>query len=192
MRPLTAATVAESLEPAGHLARNRAAGLRQAGHEAALRGCGRGRAVVRRSRNAPGAGSASPSSAAAISSSSRSIQPRLARRAAHLAMSADLDKAFLLARSHSPSERVMVEQYLAGPQVSTESLVVDGRCFTAGLLRPQLRISRALCALLHREWRRSAEPSAGRDASQGARSGGARRRGARHHERHGQGRHRRP
>jgi biotin carboxylase len=44
----------------------------------------------------------------------------------------DLDKAFMLARQHSPSERVMVEQYLDGPQVSTESIVVNGRCFTPG------------------------------------------------------------
>jgi biotin carboxylase len=44
----------------------------------------------------------------------------------------DLTKAFLFARSHSPSERVMVEQYLDGPQISTESIVVDGRCFTPG------------------------------------------------------------
>ena len=51
------------------------------------------------------------------------------QRVSHVA---DLDKAFLLARSHSPSERVMVEQYLPGPQVSTESIVVDGRCFTPG------------------------------------------------------------
>ena len=44
----------------------------------------------------------------------------------------DLDKAFLFARSHSPTERVMVEQYLEGPQVSTESIIVDGRCYTPG------------------------------------------------------------
>ena len=44
----------------------------------------------------------------------------------------DLGAAFLLARSHSPSERVMVEQYLEGPQVSTESIVMGGRCFTPG------------------------------------------------------------
>ena len=49
-----------------------------------------------------------------------------------VAQVADLDKAFLFARSHSPSERVMVEQYLDGPQVSTESVVVDGRCYTPG------------------------------------------------------------
>jgi biotin carboxylase len=44
----------------------------------------------------------------------------------------DLGQAFMLARSHSPTERVMVEQYLDGPQVSTESVVVNGQCFTPG------------------------------------------------------------
>jgi len=44
----------------------------------------------------------------------------------------DLSKAFSLARSHSPTQRVMVEEYLDGPQVSTESIVIDGRCFTPG------------------------------------------------------------
>jgi biotin carboxylase len=43
-----------------------------------------------------------------------------------------LTKAFIFARSHSPSERVMVEQYLDGPQISTESVVVGGRCWTPG------------------------------------------------------------
>jgi biotin carboxylase len=38
----------------------------------------------------------------------------------------------MLARSYSPTERVMVEQYLPGPQVSTESLVTGGRCYTPG------------------------------------------------------------
>ena len=44
----------------------------------------------------------------------------------------DLNAAFALAQSHSPTRRVMVEQYLSGPQVSTESLLVDGHCFTPG------------------------------------------------------------
>ena len=44
----------------------------------------------------------------------------------------DLTKAFTFARSHSPTQRVMVEQYLDGPQVSTESIVVDGTCYTPG------------------------------------------------------------
>jgi biotin carboxylase len=45
----------------------------------------------------------------------------------------DLNAAFALAQSHSPTMRVMVEQYLAGPQVSTESIIVNGRCFTPGM-----------------------------------------------------------
>lgn len=44
----------------------------------------------------------------------------------------DIGKAFAFARSHSPTQRVMVEQYLDGPQVSTESIVVDGKCYTPG------------------------------------------------------------
>jgi biotin carboxylase len=44
----------------------------------------------------------------------------------------DLTKAFALARSHSPTQRVMVEEYLDGPQVSTESVITQGRCFTPG------------------------------------------------------------
>ena len=40
--------------------------------------------------------------------------------------------AFALAQSHSPTGRVMVEAYLEGPQISTESIVSDGRCFTPG------------------------------------------------------------
>jgi biotin carboxylase len=42
----------------------------------------------------------------------------------------DLGNAFVLARSHSPTERVMVEKYLEGPQLFAETLVTDGRCFT--------------------------------------------------------------
>ena len=57
---------------------------------------------------------------------------RGSRGVQRVAQVADLDKAFWFARSHSPSERVMVEQFLDGPQVSTESVVVDGRCFTPG------------------------------------------------------------
>ena len=44
----------------------------------------------------------------------------------------DLTNAFLFARSHSPTDRVMVEQYLDGPQISTESIIIDGRCYTPG------------------------------------------------------------
>ena len=44
----------------------------------------------------------------------------------------DLNKAFAFAQEHSPTDRVMVEQYLSGPQVSTESVIVDGTCYTPG------------------------------------------------------------
>jgi biotin carboxylase len=44
----------------------------------------------------------------------------------------DLTAAFYFAQEHSPTDRVMVEQYLSGPQVSTESIVVDGKCYTPG------------------------------------------------------------
>ncbi|HEY0107662.1 MAG TPA: ATP-grasp domain-containing protein [Rhizomicrobium sp.] len=60
------------------------------------------------------------------------VDSRGSRGVQRVAQVADLDKAFWFARSHSPSERVMVEQYLDGPQVSTESVIVDGRCFTPG------------------------------------------------------------
>jgi biotin carboxylase len=60
------------------------------------------------------------------------VDSRGSRGVQRVAQVADLDKAFWFARSHSPSERVMVEQYLDGPQVSTESVVVGGTCFTPG------------------------------------------------------------
>jgi len=60
------------------------------------------------------------------------VDSRGSRGVQRVAQVEDLGKAFLLARSHSPSERVMVEQYLDGPQVSTESIVLDGVCYTPG------------------------------------------------------------
>ncbi|HEY1615343.1 MAG TPA: ATP-grasp domain-containing protein [Rhizomicrobium sp.] len=60
------------------------------------------------------------------------VDSRGSRGVQRLAQVADLDRAFMLARSHSPTERVMVEQYLDGPQVSTESLIVGSRCATPG------------------------------------------------------------
>lgn len=49
-----------------------------------------------------------------------------------LAATEDLSQAFATAHQHSPTGRVMVEQFLPGPQVSTESLVVDGVAHTLG------------------------------------------------------------
>jgi len=60
------------------------------------------------------------------------VDSRGSRGVQRVAQVKDLDKAFFLARSHSPTDRVMVEQYLSGPQVSTESIVVDGTCYTPG------------------------------------------------------------
>jgi biotin carboxylase len=60
------------------------------------------------------------------------VDSRGSRGVQRIAQVEDLAKAFMLARSHSPSERVMVEQYLEGPQVSTESVVLDGVCHTPG------------------------------------------------------------
>ncbi|HEU4550912.1 MAG TPA: ATP-grasp domain-containing protein [Rhizomicrobium sp.] len=60
------------------------------------------------------------------------VDSRGSRGVQRVAQVADLTGAFTLARSHSPSERVMVEQYLSGPQVSTESIVIDGVCHTPG------------------------------------------------------------
>jgi biotin carboxylase len=60
------------------------------------------------------------------------VDSRGSRGVQRIAQVKDLTKAFALARSHSPTQRVMVEEYLDGPQVSTESIVMDGRCFTPG------------------------------------------------------------
>src|ERR1700754_3482767 len=60
------------------------------------------------------------------------VDSRGSRGVQRLAQVQDLPKAFMLARSYSPSERVMVEQYLEGPQVSTESVISGSRCYTPG------------------------------------------------------------
>jgi biotin carboxylase len=60
------------------------------------------------------------------------VDSRGSRGVQRVALVEDLTAAFMLARSHSPTERVMVEQYLSGPQVSTESIIMGGRCFTPG------------------------------------------------------------
>lgn len=60
------------------------------------------------------------------------VDSRGSRGVQRLAQVEDLGRAFALAASHSPTQRVMVEQYLDGPQVSTESLLIGGRCFTPG------------------------------------------------------------
>jgi biotin carboxylase len=51
-----------------------------------------------------------------------------------LRLTVDVDPAWAVefSRSFSPSCRIMVEEYLDGPQVSTESLVIDGVAYTPG------------------------------------------------------------
>ncbi len=60
------------------------------------------------------------------------VDSRGSRGVQRLSHVPDLAKAFAFARSYSPTQRVMVEAYLPGPQVSTESVVVEGVCYTPG------------------------------------------------------------
>ncbi len=60
------------------------------------------------------------------------VDSRGARGVQRLARVDDLGAAFAEARRHSPTGRVMVERFLAGPQLSTESLIVDGVAVTPG------------------------------------------------------------
>jgi biotin carboxylase len=60
------------------------------------------------------------------------VDSRGSRGVQRIARVADIEASFHLAQKHSPTERVMVEAYLEGPQVSTESIVTAGRCYTPG------------------------------------------------------------
>ncbi len=60
------------------------------------------------------------------------VDSRGSRGVARLLPDVDLGWAFEQAQEHSPTGRVMVEAYLPGPQVSTESLVMSGVTFTPG------------------------------------------------------------
>jgi biotin carboxylase len=60
------------------------------------------------------------------------VDSRGARGVLKIDCKSDIDWAFSIAAENSPTGRVMVEAYLKGPQVSTESLVLDGKCFTPG------------------------------------------------------------
>lgn len=61
------------------------------------------------------------------------VDSRGARGVIKLDAGSDLDWAYAEAHAHSPTGRVMAERYLAGPQISTESIVVDGVAHTIGL-----------------------------------------------------------
>ncbi len=60
------------------------------------------------------------------------VDSRGARGVLLLNEDVDLGWAYEHARSQSPTSRVMVEQYLPGPQVSSETVMVDGIGYTSG------------------------------------------------------------
>lgn len=60
------------------------------------------------------------------------VDSRGARGVLRLTGRVDLNWAYDYALSYSPKGRVIVEEYLSGPQISTESLVVNGRTYTPG------------------------------------------------------------
>ena len=61
------------------------------------------------------------------------VDSRGARGVLRLNRETDLQWAFDTALSYSPTNRVMIERYLDGPQISTEALVIDGQVYTLGV-----------------------------------------------------------
>lgn len=60
------------------------------------------------------------------------VDSRGARGVVRITGNVDPKWAFEVARAESPSGAVLLEQYLEGPQISTESVLVDGRAATPG------------------------------------------------------------
>lgn len=60
------------------------------------------------------------------------VDSRGSRGVLRLLPDTDLAWAYDIAKRHSPTGRVMLEQFLPGPQVSTESLIIDGVAYTVG------------------------------------------------------------
>ncbi len=60
------------------------------------------------------------------------VDSRGARGVLRLTEKVDLEWAYATSRGYSPTGRVMVERFLPGPQVSTESIVLDGVAYTPG------------------------------------------------------------
>ncbi|MBI3463399.1 MAG: ATP-grasp domain-containing protein [Planctomycetes bacterium] len=60
------------------------------------------------------------------------VDSRGSRGVLRLTEEVDLVWALAYSRGQSPTGRVMVEKFLEGPQVSTESLVIDGVAYTLG------------------------------------------------------------
>jgi biotin carboxylase len=61
------------------------------------------------------------------------VDSRGARGVLLLDRGVDLDWAYGTSRAQSPSGRLVLERYLSGPQISTESIVLDGRAHTVGV-----------------------------------------------------------
>ena len=60
------------------------------------------------------------------------VDSRGARGVLKLTNDIDFEWAYSTAKYFSPTGRVMIEEYMTGPQISTESLIVDGEVFTIG------------------------------------------------------------
>ncbi len=60
------------------------------------------------------------------------VDSRGARGVIRLTAEVDVEWAFAEAASNSPTDRVMVEEYLDGPQISTETVLVEGKAWTPG------------------------------------------------------------
>jgi biotin carboxylase len=61
------------------------------------------------------------------------VDSRGARGVLRLTEAVDLNWAYEFSVSQSPSGRVIVEEFLTGPQISTESIVLEGVAYTPGL-----------------------------------------------------------
>ena len=61
------------------------------------------------------------------------VDSRGARGVLRLTGAIDLNWAYKFSACHSPSGRVIVEEFLEGPQISTESIVLEGIAYTPGL-----------------------------------------------------------
>lgn len=60
------------------------------------------------------------------------VDSRGSRGVLRLTPAVDLNWAYNVARENSPTGRVMLERFLTGPQVSTESLIIEGEASTPG------------------------------------------------------------
>jgi biotin carboxylase len=60
------------------------------------------------------------------------VDSRGARGVLRLTRGIDLNWAWNHSKDNSPTGRVMAEKYLDGPQVSTESMMINGECYTVG------------------------------------------------------------